>query len=55
MIKRGKRGAWEIEEIGKIAIAVLFLVILVFAIFFLLKGGGGKIIETIRNMFRFGR
>lgn len=50
-----KKGAWEIEEIGKIAIAVLFLVVLVFVVIFLFKGGGGKILDTLKNMLRFGR
>ena len=39
----------------KILIVVLVLVILVGATIFLFKGGGGKILDTIRNVMRFGR
>jgi len=57
MVKRGKnkRGDMEIEQIGKIALAILFLVLAIFIIIFLLKGGGGKILDSIRNLLRFGR
>lgn len=43
------------SEISKIIIAVIFLVALVFGVIFLLSGKGGELLETIRNLMRFGR
>ena len=45
----------EIEEIVKILVAVIVLVILVGAAIFLLKGKGGALLDSIRNLLRFGR
>ena len=50
-----KRGAMEIDELIKLLIAGFFLVILVFGVIFLFKGGGGRILDSIRNLLRFGR
>jgi hypothetical protein len=49
----GKRA--EVRELVKIIIAVLVLVIMVAVILVLFKGGGGKILDSIKNIFRFGR
>ncbi|MFH1238323.1 MAG: hypothetical protein V1491_02710 [archaeon] len=43
------------EEIVKILIAVVVLVIMVGAIIFLFKGKGGELLNSIRNVLRFGR
>ena len=45
----------EMEEIGKILIAVLILVVLIFAIWLLIKGKGGDALTAIKNLLRFGR
>jgi hypothetical protein len=45
----------EIEEIVKILVAVLVLIILIGATIFLLKGKGGSLLDSIRNLLRFGR
>jgi preprotein translocase subunit SecG len=43
---------WELKDI---LIMVVFLVILVVATIFLLKGKGGELLASIKNMMRFGR
>jgi hypothetical protein len=48
-----RRGA--INELVKIIIAVVVLLSMVAIIVVLFKGGGGKILESIKNVFRFGR
>jgi len=53
-ILKHKKGAMEIEEIIKILIAVLFLVILVSAAAFLLGGKGGELLNAIKEAMRFG-
>jgi hypothetical protein len=47
-----KRGA--INEISKIVIAIIVLAILAFAAAVLFGGKGGEILDSIRNVFRFG-
>ena len=42
------------EEVVKILIAVVVLVIMVGAVTLLFKGGGGNILEGIKDVFRFG-
>jgi hypothetical protein len=44
----------EIEEIIKILIAVLVLVVLVGAAIFLLGNKGGDLLSSIKNALRFG-
>jgi hypothetical protein len=44
----------EMEEIVKILIAVTVLVIMVSAVIFLFKNGGGGLLDGIKNVFRFG-
>ena len=53
--KGNKKGALAIEEIGKIVLAVIVLVLLIFITIFLLKGKGGEVLDSIKNMLRFGR
>lgn len=45
----------EIEEIVKILIFVLVLVIMVGAVILLFSGKGGDVLDSIRNILRFGR
>lgn len=45
----------EMEEIGKILLAVFILVILIFGVWLLVKGKGGDALAAIKNMLRFGR
>jgi len=44
----------ETEEIVKLLIVIFILVILIGAVIFLLKGKGGEILVSIRDLFRFG-
>lgn len=48
-----KKGA--INEIVKIVIAVLVLVTMVAVILILFKGGGEKVLDSVKSIFRFGR
>ena len=45
----------EMEEIVKILIMVVILVIMIGAAIFLFKGRGGDLLNSIRNVLRFGR
>ena len=45
----------EMEEIVKLIIVVLVLIIMVGAAIFLLKGKGGSLLDGIKNLLRFGR
>jgi len=45
----------EMEEIVKILVAIVILIILVGAAIFLLKGKGGALLDSIKNLLRFGR
>jgi len=44
----------EMEEIVKLLIAVVVLIILIGAFIFLFKGKGGDILASIKNLIRFG-
>ena len=45
----------EMEEIVKILIFVVVLVIMVGAVVFLFGEKGGQILDSIRNLLRFGQ
>jgi len=45
----------EMEEIVKILIVVVVLIILVGAVMVLFKGKGGDILDSIKNLLRFGK
>jgi hypothetical protein len=45
----------EIEEMIKMTIFIIVLVILVGGVILLLKGKGGNILDSIRGILRFGR
>jgi len=47
--------ALEMEEIVKILIIVVVLVILVWGVVFLFQGKGGAVFDSIRNLMRFGK
>lgn len=53
-MKKDKRGI-EIAELGKIILAIFLLALLVLAVIFLLKGKGGELLASIKNLLRFGR
>jgi hypothetical protein len=53
--KRGLNKKGVEWELGKIIIAVVVLVIMVFAILFLLKGKGGDVLSSIKNLLHFGK
>lgn len=53
--KRLNKKGMEMEEIGKILLAVVLLVLLVAGIWLLIKGKGGDALAAIRNLLRFGR
>jgi hypothetical protein len=43
------------SELVKIIIMILILVTMAVVIIILFKGGGGRILDSIKNVFRFGR
>ena len=45
----------EVEEIVKILIAIVLLIALVGVVIVLLKGKGGDLLGSIRNILRFGK
>jgi hypothetical protein len=45
----------EMEQIVKIIIFVVVLVILIGAVIFLLKGKGGSLLDSVRRLLRVGR
>jgi len=45
----------ETEELIKMLIFVLVLVIMVGAVIIIFKGKGGELLNSIRNIMRFGR
>ncbi len=51
---KGKRGM-EIEEIGKIIIALVILALLIGAVILLFSGRGSQVLDAIKNLLRFGR
>ncbi len=50
---KGKRGAFELEVLGKWIIGVAILVIIMVG-YFILSGKGESILGYIENLFRFG-
>jgi len=44
----------EMEELVKLIIAIVVLVVLIGAAIFLFKGKGGEVFASIRNALRFG-
>ena len=47
--------AQVISEVTKMVLAVIFLILLVGVIILLVSGRGGQILDTIKNLLRFGR
>ncbi|MFA4960775.1 MAG: hypothetical protein WC548_03880 [Candidatus Pacearchaeota archaeon] len=45
----------EREEIIKILIVVIVLIIMISAVIFLFKGKGGEVLDSIKNILRFGK
>jgi len=45
----------EMEEVVKLLIAVLVLILLIGAAIFLLKGKGGELLSSVKDLLRFGR
>ena len=54
-MKIDKKGELEISEIAKIAIAVVILAVLIFAIALLFKGKGTTLLDSIKSFMHFGR
>ncbi len=48
-----KNGA--VEEVGKIVLAVVFLVILVGIVILFISGKGGDSLNFVKNLLRFGK
>ena len=44
----------EIEEIVRIVIFVIILVVMVGAVIFLFSGKGSEVLSSIKNLLRFG-
>lgn len=53
-IVKSKR-SMELEEIGKIILAVCLLALLLLGIWLLIKGKGGDALTAIKNLLRRGR
>lgn len=51
---RSKKGEVP-SELVKIVIAIVVLLTMVMVIVVLFKGGGGRILDSIKSVFRFGR
>lgn len=51
---RDKKGEIS-HEIVKVVIMLVVLVTMAVVIIILFKGGGGRILDSIKNIFRFGR
>jgi len=47
-----KKGAWEMETLGKALLAIALLVVLL-GIIFALSGRGGELLEKLSDVFRF--
>ena len=45
----------EMEQIVKLLIFIVFLIILVGGIMLLLSGRGGEMLDSVKNVLRFGR
>jgi hypothetical protein len=43
------------SEIGKIIIAVIVLIAIISGVILLLTGKGSEVLESIRNLMRFGK
>ncbi len=52
---RKNKNAMEIQEIGKMLLAVFLLLVLILIIIVLFKGEGFKIIEKIKDVLHFSR
>lgn len=52
---KNKRGDFDIDEVVGWGIAIVFFALLVFAAIILYKGKGGAILDSIKNLLRFGR
>lgn len=52
--KDSKKGALEIETIIKWAIILVVLAVVAFAVTSLLKGGGGRLLDGIKDSLKFG-
>ncbi|MDD3994167.1 MAG: hypothetical protein PHX15_03155 [Candidatus Nanoarchaeia archaeon] len=53
-MKSNKRGDLEIDYLIKGILLFLFIAIMAFAIYILLSGKGTEMINSIKNIFRFG-
>lgn len=51
---KNKNGAMEIDEIIKLAFVLIVIVVMLIGISVLFMGKGGRLLESIQNMFRFG-
>ncbi|MBT7102061.1 hypothetical protein HN935_00965 [archaeon] len=45
----------EMEQIVKLLILIVIIVVLVGGVILLLSGRGGEMLDSIRNVLRFGR
>jgi hypothetical protein len=52
---RNKKGDMELEEIVKIVFILIALVVIVGGVVMLLLGKGGRVMDSIKDVFRFGR
>jgi len=52
MVNKEGKVIWELTNI---IIAILILVTMAAVILILYKGGGGKVLDAVKNVLRFGR
>ncbi len=51
---RNKKGAMEVDEIIKITFIIIVLIVMLGGIVVLFSGKGGRLLDSIKSMFRFG-
>lgn len=51
---RNKRGDMDIDEVIKIAFVVIIIVVMIVGVSVLFFGKGGRLFDSIKDLFRFG-
>jgi hypothetical protein len=55
IVRKNKKGELEFEQIIILLIAVILIIVLLGGAYFLFFNKGGRIFESIKDIFRFGR
>ena len=51
---KNNRGDMDVETIIKLIILVILIIVALFGVGYLLWGKGGRLIESVRKVFKFG-